>query len=160
MKKILTLIFLGLFLAIGSMILIAYEEDISIIFFNSYDTNIPSYIIIGFFTVIITTIVFMTTVSDIFSFFKGNRNKKRLFSEGRDAEARVMSLDEASDGTVTTINDQPLVTIELEVQDGSKPPYRVKIETVIARLDIPRLQPGNVVKIKIDPNNPNNVILV
>ncbi|NQV00020.1 MAG: hypothetical protein HQ538_04725 [Parcubacteria group bacterium] len=159
MKKVLTPYFLGLFLAIGSMFLISYEEDISYIFFNSYDTNIPSYIIIGFFAVIIIAIVLMTTMTDMFGFFKSNKNKKKLFSQGRDAQARVISLDEASDGTVTTINEQPLVTLKLEVQDGSKPPYEVILETVIARLDIPRLQPGNVVKIKIDQNDPNNIVL-
>lgn len=158
MKVIIPLL-LGLFLAIGSMVLIAYEEDISIMFFNSYDTNVPSYIIIGFFVVVIAAIVIMTTVSDMFNFFRRNKNRKRLFSHGRDAQARVISLDEASDGTVTTINEQPLVTVELEVQDGSRTPYRVKLETIIARLDIPRLQPGNIVKIKIDPNDPNNIVL-
>jgi hypothetical protein len=158
MKKILIPCFLGIFLAIGSMILTAYEEDISIMFFNSYDTKIPSYIIMGFFVVMIIAIVIFST-GDIFRFLKGNKNKKRLFTEGRDAQARVISLDEANDGTVTTINDQPLVTLKLEVQDGSKPPYEVILETVIGRLDIPKLQPGNVVKIKIDQNDSNNIVL-
>lgn len=159
MKKILIPYFLGLFLAIGSMILIAYEEDISIIFFNSYDTKIPSYVIAGFFVVVVAAIVIFS-MGGTFKFLGGNRERKKIMAQGRDAQARVISLDEASDGTVTTINDQPLVTLELEVIDGNKSPYNVSLETVIARLDIPRLQPGSLVNIKIDPNNPNKVILI
>lgn len=159
MRKILIPYFLGMFLAVGSMILIAFEEDISYYFFNSYDTNIPSYIIMGFFVVVIGAIVIFS-VGDIFKFLGGGRERKRILAQGRDAQAKVISLDEASDGTVTTINDQPLVTLELEVQDSGKPPYRVKLETVISRLDVPRLQPGSMVQIKIDQNDPNKVILI
>lgn len=143
----------------GSMILIAYEEDISYYFFNSYDTSIPSYIIMVFFVVMVSAIVISST-GGMFKYFGNNRQRKRLLVQGREAEALVLSLDEASDGTITTINDQPLVTLELEIRDGNKPPYKVKLEKVISRLDIPKLQPGKITKVKVDPNDPNKVILI
>lgn len=159
MKKILIPYVLGLILAIGGMFFIAYEEDISIRFFNSYDTKIPSYILMGFFAVIITAIV-VISLADVFKFFGGGKERKRLMAQGRDAKAKVISLGEASDGTVTTINDQPLVTLELEIMDGDREPYRVKIETLISRLAIPKLQPGNIVQVKVDPKDSSKVVLV
>ena len=150
---------LAIFLAVFSMLFVAYEEDISYRFFNSYDTEIPSFILMGFFLLIFSSVV-VFSMGGAFKYFKSGRERKRLMAYGKGAQAKVISIDEASDGTVTTINEQPLVTIELEVQDDNNKIYRVKIETLISRLEIPKLQPGNIIEIKIDPKDKNKIIIV
>lgn len=159
MIKILFPLLLAIFLAIFSILFTVYEEDISYHVFNSYDTEIPSYILMGVYIIVISAVVIFS-MGEVYKFIKNNRKRKKLLSTGVDAKAKVLSLDEASDGTVTTINDQPLVTIELEILDRGDAPYKVKIETIISRLEIPKLQPGSIVNVKIDPNNRNKVIIV
>lgn len=58
-----------------------------------------------------------------------------------------------------TINDQPVVNLKLRIYDGNKPPYEVSFDTVISRLAVPQFQPGVRIPVKIDPLDPNKVVI-
>lgn len=94
----------------------------------------------------------------LFKHFTGGGERKRILAEGRAAKAKIISLGESGRGVVT-VNNQPFVTIKLEVYDGDKPPYQVEIKTIISRLDVPRFQPGVMLGVKIDPQNPQKVVI-
>jgi hypothetical protein len=113
----------------------------------------------AFFFTVIGFIMVYTTV-DLRKVFKKNKERSRLMSEGRATRAKVISLEEASDGTITTINDQPLVTIELGLIDENDKPYKAKIETLISRLEIANVQPGKIIDVKVDPDDKNNIIIL
>ena len=92
----------------------------------------------------------------LFKHLAGGRDRNRILKTGRPAKAKIIELGESGRGIVT-INDQPFVKLKLEVYDGNKAPYQVEIKTVIARLDVPKFQPGTELAIKIDPQDPNKI---
>ena len=100
-----------------------------------------------------------------FVFWDTGRNSiggnKRIMRHGRPARAKIISIGEGGAGSkdigVMTINDQPVARLNLEIYDGEKPPYQVIIKKIIPRLQVPQLQPGVFLAIKIDPNNPQEI---
>jgi len=92
-------------------------------------------------------------------FFGGGKDRKRILAEGRPAEGEIIALGENSGGGYMTINDQPVVNLKLRILDGNKPPYEVSFDTVISRLAVPQFQPGVRIPVKIDPLDPNKVII-
>jgi len=72
------------------------------------------------------------------------------------ADATVLSVSD----TGVTLNDiYPYVQMELEVRPQGRPAYRMSSKFLINRLDIPRYQPGSVIGVVVDKNDPNNVAL-
>jgi hypothetical protein len=91
--------------------------------------------------------------------FGGGKERKRILAEGRPAIGEIIELGENSGGGYMTINDQPVVNLKLRIYDGNKPPYEVSFDTVISRLAVPQFQPGVKIPVKIDPLDPNKVII-
>jgi len=83
----------------------------------------------------------------------------KKFKGGRPAEAVILSIGESKGGMTVTVNNQPFVSFELEIHDGSKKPYTTTLSTIISRLAVPQFQPGMKVAVKIDPEDPMNVML-
>ncbi len=94
-----------------------------------------------------------------FGAFFGTKESRRIKRFGRPAEAKVLAIGENSEGGIVTINNQPLLNLQLEVHDGAVPPYVVSLDTIILRSAVPQFQPGAVIPIKIDPENPETVIV-
>lgn len=91
--------------------------------------------------------------------FGGGKDRRRIMAEGRPATAEIVELGENSGGGYMTINDQPVVNLKLRIYDGNKPPYEVSFDTVISRLAVPQFQPGVKIPVKIDPLDPNKVVI-
>lgn len=116
-------------------------------------------IIIGI-PVAIGIVVYVLAISNSGNtFFGGGKEAGRILATGRPATATVLSIDENSGGGVLTINDQPYLNLKLQIDDGKAEPYQISFDTVIARADVPKFQPGAVFPVKIDPNNPQKVTL-
>jgi len=91
--------------------------------------------------------------------FGKSKERRRILEEGRPAEGEIIELGENSGGGYMTINDQPVVNLKLRIYDGNKPPYEVSFDTVISRLAVPQFQPGVRIPVKIDPLDPNKVVI-
>jgi hypothetical protein len=154
--KVFTMIIVNFLLTIPLVLFGVFEQSIKEDFFPS-NPEVYNYIF-GFLIVLVIVPSLIFTFRGFSKYFLGNPDDKRILATGRSARAKLISLGESSEGIVT-INDQPLATLTLEVYDGSKPPYQVKIETIIGRLDIPRFQPGVMLAIKIDLQDPQKVVL-
>ncbi|MEZ4221117.1 MAG: hypothetical protein R3B13_09315 [Polyangiaceae bacterium] len=87
--------------------------------------------------------------------FKKMGDASRLRQIGIPASAQILSLSD----TGVTINDNPQVALALAIQSPHHGAYQVQTTSIISRLAIPRVQPGMTVPVKIDPQNPNNVVL-
>jgi hypothetical protein len=87
-------------------------------------------------------------------------NRRRILRTGRPAAATVKRIGESSQGGVITVNDQPYLNLVLEVNDGVHPPYEVSFDTIIPRYAVPQFQPGAVIPVKVDPNDPDQVAIV
>jgi len=102
---------------------------------------------------------FMVFKKPFMSFFGGGSENKRILSSGRPATAMVKQIGESSVGGTMTINDQPYLNLQLEVRDGSTPPYTVSLDTIIPRSAVPQFQPGAMIPVKVDPNDPMNIAI-
>ncbi len=83
----------------------------------------------------------------------GISQARELEKTGLPAEATILQIRD----TGMTLNNDPVVDFMLEVRPEGKAPYRAKTRMPISRLEIPRFQPGAVVRINYDPNDPSRV---
>jgi hypothetical protein len=82
------------------------------------------------------------------------RNYRYVDRVGEKAMAEVLDISD----TGITINKNPKVRLVLKVFPKGRPPYEAVIKQVVSRLTVPRI--GDRVKVKYDPENPANVILL
>jgi len=89
----------------------------------------------------------------------GEGEAKRIRRVGQAADARVLEIWD----TGITVNDDPVVGLEVEVRPSPPTegaPFRAVIpKSRISRLDVPRVQPGETVAVRYDPNDPSRVAL-
>jgi hypothetical protein len=90
----------------------------------------------------------------MFSQIYENIIAKILAKKGLTGSAKILAISD----TLTRLNHQPVLKMELEITIPKTPVYRVEIEKVVSLAAIPQLQPGNVVKVKVDPNNKKRII--
>ena len=93
-------------------------------------------------------------------FRRATRETKDVVAAGRLVKAVVKSISESSLGAAVTVNDQPYLNLTLEVSDGYSDPYVVSFDTVVPRTEVPRVQPGVEIAVKVDPNDPEKVSIV
>jgi hypothetical protein len=117
------------------------------------------WIVLFFIPIIAVFILIKKTFGGFGVLFGGGKKRKKILSEGRPAMAEVIELGENSGGGYITINEQPVVNLKLRIHDGNKPPYEVSFDSVISRMDVPQFQPGVMIPVRIDPLDPNKVVI-
>lgn len=86
----------------------------------------------------------------------GVAETKRLQETGVAAQARILEIWD----TGMTVNDDPVIGIRAEVTRADGTTYTATIpKSLISRLDVPRFQPGAVVDVRIDSQDPSKVAL-
>jgi hypothetical protein len=78
-----------------------------------------------------------------------------LYNAGRPGTARVDAIRD----TGITINDNPTVEFDLSVSLDGAEPYAVTHRQSISRLAIGGFQPGATVPVKVDPADPQSLII-
>lgn len=76
-------------------------------------------------------------------------NNLSLQKDGIQAQATILEVRD----TGTTINQNPLVHLKLQVEPGNRPGFEAETEQVIGRLQVPQIQPGVKVKVRYNPYN-------
>jgi hypothetical protein len=86
----------------------------------------------------------------------GEAAARPLRQTGIAAEAEILHVWD----TGITLNDDPVVGLEVEVQPAEGEPFRAEIpRSVISRIAIPRFQPGGRIAVRYDPQNHSLVAL-
>jgi hypothetical protein len=80
---------------------------------------------------------------------------RRLRRMGRPAGAKVLDLAD----TGTTINDNPVVRLRLQVDAQDEPPFEAEAERLVSRTDIPRYQPGATLSVMYNPQSHEVAVL-
>jgi len=80
---------------------------------------------------------------------------RRLLQVGMRGHAMVLSVRDTGE----SIDENPERELELCVALSGQEPYRVTHRQVIAKVAAGSLWPGAKVPIRVDPSNPNNVIV-
>ncbi len=82
-------------------------------------------------------------------------NSNRILTTGVPATAKVLQLQD----TGTTVNDNPMARILLEVQSQNQAPYQALVQMIVPRLKLAQVQPGMTVTVRVDPTDPSKVAL-
>jgi hypothetical protein len=104
------------------------------------------------FAILISMITGGCAIADRLS---GVSDAKALQEIGESAEATILKIWD----TGMTVNDDPVVGFLLDVRPSGKPAYQAETKLRISRVDIPRVQPGTAVAVRIDPKDPKRVAL-
>jgi hypothetical protein len=80
---------------------------------------------------------------------------EKLLQEGVQAQATILKIWD----TGVTLNDNPQVGMLLEVHPAGREPFRVEMKSIISRIALAQIQPGRVVPVRYDPENPSKVAL-
>ncbi len=107
----------------------------------------------------VTAAILIPSLKPIFSFFGGGPGARRIRKYGRPAKATVLAIGENSGGGVVTVNDQPYLNLQVRVEDGFQTPYDASFDTIIPRSALPQFQPGAVIPVKVDPEDPQKVVI-
>ena len=101
------------------------------------------------------TILIIACLSACVGSFTGESVNEPIRETGFAASARVLEIWE----TGVRVNDNPVVGFRLEVmlEDGSA--YEAVTKNVVSILHIPQIQPGAVLPVKVDPEDPSRVAL-
>jgi hypothetical protein len=117
--------------------------------------------IMGGTTIIIVISLIITVVVLFFAFrifagvMRGAKQTRELLATGVPAQARILQIGE----TGTYVNNNPAVDILMEVHPQGRPPYPVQTRMVVSLIRLPSIQPGSIVPVKYDPNDPTKVAL-
>lgn len=88
--------------------------------------------------------------------FSGVSEARRLQESGVPASAKIVEIWD----TGITVNNDPVIGIRVEIGRPDGTVYLATIaKSLISRLDIPRFQPGSVVAVRIDPQDPSKMAL-
>ena len=87
--------------------------------------------------------------------FTGEDVAAEIRANGLPATATVIKIWETS----VRVNHNPVVGFLLEVHAEGMQPYKAETKALISILMIPQIQPGAVLKVKYDPEDPRRVAL-
>ncbi len=105
---------------------------------------------------VVITIVTIAIIVVVFRKVSGlSAPNRELLATGESAPATIVNLWD----TGTSVNDNPLVGLLLQVQPANRPAYQVQTTLLISRLAIPQYQPGSQLEVKVDPKNPQKVAI-
>jgi hypothetical protein len=85
----------------------------------------------------------------------GIQESQRVTATGVAGSARVLGVAD----TGATLNDHPVCEVSLEVTVPGQGPYTTAIKQAIPRLQVPMLQPGATLAVKVDPADRDIVVL-
>jgi len=80
---------------------------------------------------------------------------RALLASGETAQATVLKMWD----TGMSVNDNPRIGLLLEVRSATRPAYQVEVKQVVSRLQTSLFQPGMMLEVKIDPNDPKKVAI-
>jgi hypothetical protein len=77
----------------------------------------------------------------------GVSQTRELQKSGRPATAVILRISDSG----TTVNDDPVVYLDLEVHPDAGPAFGAMTKCLISRLDVPQFQPGRTIPVRYDP---------
>ena len=118
--------------------------------------DVTSMILGSALPIIIITVVGIVVVMIFVRRLTGNTAANRqLLATGETAQATILQMSD----TGMRINDNPRVSLLLEVRPANRPAYQVEVKQVISMLQASQYQPGQQLEVKIDPANPQHVVI-
>lgn len=114
-------------------------------------------VIVGILVTIVPTVLIMRRAFG--GMMRQQAETRRLLRVGVPAAAQVMSVQMGEMTVTTGVHRNLQLVLHLQVQPPGRPPYPAQLTTMVSELQIPRLQPGAAVQVRIDPANPAKLAL-
>ncbi len=92
-------------------------------------------------------------------FMGGGRASKRIQADGRPATATILSIGEVGSRASVTSDGQPYLRLVLRINDQTRPPYEVSVNTIIRHYQLAQFQPGAMFAVRVDPDDPQAVVI-
>lgn len=84
----------------------------------------------------------------------GISDAKELQHTGVPAQAKILAIEDTGE----TINDDPVIRLVVDVTPPDRPPFQATIKRLlVSRLEIPQFQPGTVIPVRFDPQDPSRI---
>lgn len=83
---------------------------------------------------------------------KKRQQAEELVAVGSQGEAKILSMTD----TGMLVNNNPRVTLELEITMPMRPPYTVTKTMVVPLVRLPQVQVGETVGVMVDMSDPTN----
>jgi hypothetical protein len=115
----------------------------------------------GFGTIITIVSIGITVVVLFFVFRmmsnlgKANQATQQLLMTGVPATATILQLQDGG----MRVNDNPMVNVMVEVNSAQFGKYQAVVQSIVPMIKLAQVQPGQMINVKIDPSNPQNVAL-
>jgi hypothetical protein len=87
---------------------------------------------------------------------QADADSQRLLATGTVATGIVKGIRD----TGTMVNMHPQLELDLEVTIPGQPAYPVTTRQVVSPVNIPQIQPGNPVSLRVDPMDVNRVLIL
>lgn len=120
-------------------------------------------LIIGLVGLVITVVVVGLTGWTVWrvvgGLAKASAQDQQLLATGEPALARILNLEMGGMTVTVGVHRQLQVVLSLEVHRQGAAPYAARLTTLISELQIPQLQPGAWVRVRLDPSNPARLAL-
>ncbi len=111
-------------------------------------------------TILVTTVPFIFVLRRVFGGMKRHAAEtQRLLQVGTPAPAQIMSTGMGGMTVTTGVHRHLQLVIQLQVHPPGRPPYVAQLKTLVSELQVPQLQPGAMVQVRIDPANPAKMAL-
>jgi len=103
---------------------------------------------------LVCTLVIVAASIGIPIYFMRNNQKRsqELMERGTQGEAKILSLQD----TGMLINNQPRVTMVLEIDVAMRPLYQVTKTMTVPLIRLSQVQTGSVVQVMVDLSDPTN----
>ena len=115
---------------------------------DGHPLNIFFFVMAGMFLLSTGGVVLWATLS--------NRRRAMIEQTWLDAEAKILEASE----TGTYINNQPKIRFILHVHSPMHPPCQVEHKQVIPLTAISQYQVGSTITVKVNPEDPQDILLV
>jgi hypothetical protein len=103
-------------------------------------------------TLAFTAVILWFTLGPL---LRNMNQRSQILKSGTPAQAVITTLAD----TGMLVNNQPQVRIGLQVTPPNGAPYPAEVTMVVSQLLIPRVQPGMMVPVMIDPQDPGKVAI-
>ena len=90
---------------------------------------------------------------------KANAERERLLREGVQARAQLLAVQMGAMTMTVGVHRHLQLQLQLQVQMPGRPPYQTMLTTMVSELQIPQLQPGAMLTVRVDPRDGNKVAL-
>ncbi len=87
------------------------------------------------------------------------KERDRLLREGIQASARLMAVQMGGMTVTVGVHRHLQLQLQLEVTLQGRPPYPAHLTTMVSELQIPQLQPGAMLTVRVDRNDPMKIAL-